>query len=69
MPVLVDQQHAILVIDGQHGDGTRVVDVLAGDRVAGEGELVAPDVPHAPSKTRSLEVTTAGSRRSRTGLG
>ena len=34
MPVLLDQQHALVVVDREHRDGTGVVDVLAHDLVA-----------------------------------
>ena len=59
VPVLLDQQHPVVVVDREHRDGARVVDVLPGDR----GAVVAEAVPaHAPDAAVEDEVA-AGDRR------
>ena len=48
MPVLLDQQHAIVLVKREDGHGPRVIDVLARDGGVAIVEQVPADIPDSP---------------------
>ncbi len=47
MPVLLDQQHAVLIVERDDGGRAGMRDVLPHDLAVAVADRVAADVPHA----------------------